>query len=196
MGGRPLLEYSLDLLSHARCSPIVLVVPERSMVEARALFGTREGLVFAVGGETRQDSVASGLEEVSTEVVVVHDGARPFADVELVRRVVAALSDADGAIAAMPSDETLKRVEGDMISGTVDRSHLWRAQTPQAFRTQVLREAHAKARAEGYVDTDDAALLERYGGTVRIVQGARSNIKLTYPEDFALAEAILRGGLR
>lgn len=184
------------MLAHAGCSPIVVVVPERFMDEARALFGNREGIVFTVGGETRQDSVASGLEEISTDVVVVHDGARPFIDVALVREVVAALEGSDGAIAAMPADETLKRVEGTAIADTVDRAGLWRAQTPQAFRAQVLRDAHEKARADGFIATDDAALLERYGGTVTVVQGQRSNIKLTYPEDFALAEAILRGGLR
>jgi 2-C-methyl-D-erythritol 4-phosphate cytidylyltransferase len=172
------------------------VVPDRFMDEAQALFGARERLVFAVGGETRQDSVASGLDEIETEVVVVHDGARPFAGSELVTTVIAAVGDLDGAIAAMPADETLKRVEDLEIVGTVDRSDLWRAQTPQAFRTDVLRKAHEKARSEGYIATDDAALLERYGGTVCVVQGPRSNIKLTYPEDFALAEAILRGGLR
>lgn len=166
------------------------------MEEAQALFGGREGVVFATGGETRQDSVSSGLEELSTEAVVVHDGARPFAAASLVREVIAALEDHDGAIAAMPADETLKKVVDGHIETTVDRTGLWRAQTPQAFKTDVLRSAHARARDDGFIGTDDASLIERYGGTVAIVQGPRSNIKLTYPEDFALAEAILRGGLR
>ncbi len=126
----------------------------------------------------------------------MHDGARPFATAELIIKVVDALTDHDGAIAAMPADETLKRVDGDQIVETVDRASLWRAQTPQAFRSEVLRAAHQKAAAEGFIATDDAALLENYGGTVCVIQGTRSNIKLTYPEDFALAEAILRGGFR
>lgn len=184
------------MLVHAGCAPIVLVVPQPFMAEAKALFGSRDGLVFAVGGETRQDSVARGLDEIATETVVVHDGARPFATSELVAKLLGALAEHDGAIAAMPVDETLKKVDGDRIVETVDRSSVWRAQTPQAFRSDVLRRAHARAAGEGFIGTDDAALLERYGGTVCVVQGVRSNIKLTYPEDFALAEAILRGGLR
>ncbi|MFP5297404.1 MAG: 2-C-methyl-D-erythritol 4-phosphate cytidylyltransferase [Actinomycetota bacterium] len=196
LGGRPLLEYCLDELSRAGCDPIVLVVPERFMSEARVLFGARANIVFATGGETRQDSVASGLEEVSTDLVVVHDGARPFATADLVRSVIEAVGDHDGAIAAMPVDETLKRVDGTSIVETVDRSHLWRAHTPQVFKSDALRSAHEKARQEGFIGTDDASLLERYGGTMAVVPSPRSNIKLTYPEDFALAEAILRGGLR
>ncbi len=196
MAGRPLIEWSLDVLLDAGCSPVVLVVPERNLDEARALFGQRESLVITAGGETRQDSVASGLEEVSSDVVVVHDGARPFISVGLVQAVIEAATEADGAIAAMPLDETLKRSVGDRIEATVDREDMWRAQTPQAFRTEVLREAHEKARAEGFIGTDDASLVERYGGTVKLVNGGRSNIKVTYPEDFALAEALVRGGLR
>lgn len=174
----------------------MLVVPDRFMDEARVLFGGRPDLVFAVGGETRQDSVASGLDEISSDLVVVHDGARPFASADLVRSVIQAVGDNDGAIAAMPSDETLKRVEDGSIVETVDRSHLWRAHTPQVFKTDVLRSAHEQARSERFIGTDDASLLERYGGAVSVVASPRSNIKLTYPEDFALAEAILRGGLR
>lgn len=196
MAGRPLLEWSLDVLFDAGCIPVVLVVPERNLDEARALFGQRESLVITTGGETRQDSVASGLEEVSSEIVVVHDGARPFITVSLVHAVVKAATEADGAIAAMPLDETLKRSVRDRIEDTVDREDMWRAQTPQAFQTQVLREAHEKARTEGFIGTDDASLVERYGGTVKLVNGGRSNIKITYPEDFALAEALVRGGLR
>lgn len=166
------------------------------MDEARALFANRDDLVLAVGGETRQDSVASGLEEISTDLVVVHDGARPFATADLVRSVIEAVGENDGAIAAMPGDETLKRVSDGTIVETVDRSSLWRAHTPQVFKSDVLRSAHEKARTEGFIGTDDASLLERYGGRVTVVPSPRSNIKLTYPEDFALAEAILRGGLR
>jgi 2-C-methyl-D-erythritol 4-phosphate cytidylyltransferase len=191
-----LIEWSLDVLFASGCSPVVLVVPERNIDEASALFDQRESLVITIGGETRQDSVASGLEEVSADIVVVHDGARPFITVGLIHAVIEAATEADGAIAAMPLDETLKRCVGDKVEDTVDREGMWRAQTPQAFRTDVLREAHEKARAEGFIGTDDASLVERYGGTVKLVNGGRSNIKITYPEDFALAEALVRGGLR
>jgi 2-C-methyl-D-erythritol 4-phosphate cytidylyltransferase len=124
---------------------------------------------------------------------VVHDAARPFATPELVRATLAALDDADGAIAAIPMDETLKRLTDDKIMETLDRTELWRAQTPQAFKTDVLRIAHERAVVDGLSATDDAALVEHYGGRVKIVQGSPDNLKLTFPSHFALAEAILGG---
>jgi 2-C-methyl-D-erythritol 4-phosphate cytidylyltransferase len=160
------------------------------MTEARALIDDRS-LVVA-GGETRQESVYKALEHVATEVVVVHDAARPLVTSALVNAVVAAISEAEGAVAALPVAETLKRVSGGRIDATVDRSNLWVAQTPQAFRTEVLRAAHEEARAGDLSATDDAQLVEQLGGTVVVVEGARSNLKLTRPDDFELAEALLR----
>lgn len=196
LGGRPLIEHCVEALARAGCAPVVLVVPDGSLGDTRAMFAGRNDITFVAGGPTRQDSVAEGLRHVETEIVVVHDGARPFASPELVQAVIEAVGDHDGAIAAMPLDETLKSVESGAITATVDRSNLWRAHTPQAFKTSALRDAHARARDEGFVGTDDASLIERYGGRVTVVPSPRSNIKLTYPEDFALAEAILRGGWR
>ena len=148
-------------------------------------------MVLVSGGETRQASVVSGLDEVSSETVVIHDGARPLVTDDLVQKVLAPLEHSDAAIVGVPMDETLKRAEDDRVIDTVDRSSLWRVQTPQAFRTAVLRAAHERARADGFVGTDDAALVERDGGSVVLVQGSRLNVKVTYPEDFTLVEALL-----
>lgn len=178
------------MLSRAGCSPIVVVVPEDSFDIARSTLG--EGIVLASGGATRRDSIRNGLMLVESQRVVVHDSARPFATVEMVAGVLERLTDFDGAICAMPVTETLKRAEGDVVFDTVDRARLYRAQTPQAFRTKLLKHAHQVALDEGFDPTDDAQLIERCGGRIGLVQGSASNIKITYSEDFDLAEAMAR----
>ena len=161
------------------------------MDEARALVGAN-ALVVA-GGATRQASVYAGLQHVASTYVVVHDAARPLASSALVETVVAAAGRADGAVAALPVDETLKRVVEGRVDTTIARSGLWVSQTPQAFATDILRAAHEKARTGGAGDaTDDAQLVEELGGTIVIVEGERSNLKLTLPADFAVAEALLK----
>lgn len=190
VAGRPLVVWSIEALTAAGCSPIVVVVPEDHLSEAESLLGSLE-VVIAPGGATRQASVASGLDEISAEVVVIHDGARPLVTPELVQETLARLDRYDAAIVGMPMDETLKVADGEKVGATVDRSSLWRVQTPQAFRTDALRRAHDRAAADGFVGTDDAQLIERDGGSVALVRGSRLNIKVTYAEDFLLAEALL-----
>ena len=173
----------------------MLVVP--SGWEERALSALPPGIPAEViaGGEARQDSVGNGLERVTTERVVVHDAARPMASADLVRALISELEVADAVLAAVPVDETLKHVEEGRVLRTVDRSNMWRSQTPAAFRTDALKEAHRRAAEEGFVGTDESQLVERYGGRVRVVRGSRANVKVTFPEDFALAEAMLKAGL-
>ncbi|MCX8059915.1 MAG: 2-C-methyl-D-erythritol 4-phosphate cytidylyltransferase, partial [Aquificaceae bacterium] len=125
------------------------------------------------------------------EVVVVHDCARPFASTELFLKV-AELGTYEGKVCAVPVRDTVKRVAEGMVVETVDRRGLWLSQTPQAFRKSVLLECHFRARQEGFLATDDAQLLERYGYKVAVVEGEPSNIKITYPEDLLLAESIGR----
>jgi 2-C-methyl-D-erythritol 4-phosphate cytidylyltransferase len=142
------------------------------------------------GGETRAASVRAGLAAVPADVdaVLVHDAVRPLATPELSARVLAAVAGgADGAVPGVPVVDTLKRVQGDRVETTVDRAELVAVQTPQAFRADVLRRAHA---GEGDA-TDDAALVEAVGGTVVVVAGERDNLKVTWPEDLAVAEALL-----
>jgi 2-C-methyl-D-erythritol 4-phosphate cytidylyltransferase len=182
--------WSLDVLLSAPCSPVIVAVPPALLDEGSASVDHPEVEVVA-GGATRQASVSLALERVHTDTVVVHDAARPLAEPELIRRTVAALADADAAIAAVRVDETLKAVEGGRVVATVDREMLWRAQTPQAFRVDALRSAHALAQTEGDLATDDAMLIEKAGGSVVIVEGSTTNLKVTTPEDLLVAEALL-----
>jgi 2-C-methyl-D-erythritol 4-phosphate cytidylyltransferase len=149
--------------------------------------------VVVGGGDTRQQSVANGFAHVTADAVVVHDAARPLVTPGLVERVVAALEEADGAIAALPVGETVKRAEAGYVTTTIDRTSLWLAQTPQVFRTEVLAAAHDRASAEGFQSTDDAQLVERYGGRVAVVESSPANLKITHADDFLVAEAVLAG---
>lgn len=169
----------------------MVVVPEE-WVERAPASGAAPDVRFTVGGLERQDSVANGLDLVVSDRVVVHDAARPFLEPELVLQVLSALDGADAALAAVPVDETLKLVEDGAVVHTVDRRGLWRAQTPAAFETARLRDAMERARVDGFVGTDGTQLIERYGGRVAVVPGARSNLKITFSEDFEVAEAMMR----
>lgn len=147
------------------------------------------------GGVRRRDSVASGLAMIPGEVehVLVHDAARPLLSADLVARVLAALAGgADAVVPAVPVRDTLKTVVGSVVVGTVDRSHMMMIQTPQGFRVEVLRAAHAASDDDM---TDDAALVEAIGGSVVTVTGDPRNIKVTYPEDLEVVRRLL-GDLR
>jgi 2-C-methyl-D-erythritol 4-phosphate cytidylyltransferase len=144
----------------------------------------------AEGGATRSESVRSGLARIpdSAQVVLVHDAARPLASRALFDAVIAAVRDgADAAVPSIPVADTLKRVEGDLVVGTVDREQLVAVQTPQAFRASVLRAVHA----QGGEATDDAALVEASGGHVVVVPGDPRNLKITDPDDLVIAAALL-----
>jgi 2-C-methyl-D-erythritol 4-phosphate cytidylyltransferase len=185
-----MLAWSYDVLKSAGCDPVVVVVPDAASDSARTALGNDALLI--VGGSTRTESVRIGLSLVESEWVVVHDGVRPLVTVDLINSVVDALLDADGAIAAVPIDETIKQAKDRDVLATVDRKDLWAAQTPQAFRTAVLRSAHDRAGRDGVAVTDDAQLVEQYGGRVVLVAGDRTNLKVTWPADFDVAEALLK----
>ncbi|MGH9157051.1 MAG: 2-C-methyl-D-erythritol 4-phosphate cytidylyltransferase [Acidimicrobiales bacterium] len=168
---------------------VVLVVPPGGVPEVD---GDHPSPVDAVveGAATRSGSVRAGLAAVpdGADVVVVHDAARPLAAVEHFEAVVAAVqAGADGAVCAVPMSDTVKRVAGGVVVETLDRTALWAAQTPQAFRGEVLRRAHDAAGEA----TDDAALVEAAGGRVVVVPGSPRNIKLTSRSDLVVAEALL-----
>ncbi|MBI4728294.1 MAG: 2-C-methyl-D-erythritol 4-phosphate cytidylyltransferase [Acidobacteria bacterium] len=194
VAGVPMLERVLDVVSRVALDGIVVVVPAGWEESARASVGRRFArAVVVAGGASRRESVRLGLGAVAedAEAVVVHDASRPLVSPDLIERALAALAGASGAVCAVPVVDTLKRVEGDRIAGTVPREWLWRAQTPQAFRAAALREAHARAAAEGIEATDDSALVERCGEPVVVVQGEERNMKITTAADLALAEALL-----
>lgn len=195
LGGRAVFEWSVEAAREVS-EGIVLVVPGSSASSLTAKMKERrdargEGAVESVvsGGSSRSMSVRLGLEEVpeAAEVIVVHDGARPFASPALFKTVVeSVLGGAEGAVPVRPVDETLKRVEEDKVIETVDRAGLVSVQTPQAFRADLLRRAHLT----GADSTDDSALVEALGATVVVVPGEVGNVKLTTPADMELAKRL------
>ncbi len=187
LGGRRVVDWAVSA-ARAACEGVVLVLPEEQVGRV-ALDGQPD--VVVAGGATRSASVRAGLAEVpeGVEAVIVHDAARPLAHPGLFEAVLNALADgADGAVAAVPVADTLKRVGPDgRVLETVDRRGLWAVQTPQAFRLGVLAAAHV-GEPEA---TDDAGLVEAAGGRVVVVVGDRRNLKVTDPADLDLLEALV-----
>ncbi|AFY32256.1 2-C-methyl-D-erythritol 4-phosphate cytidylyltransferase [Calothrix sp. PCC 7507] len=147
------------------------------------------------GGSTRQESVYNGLQALpaATEQVLIHDGARCLATPELLNSCAQAIHHCSGLIAAVPVKDTIKVVdENGVIQSTPDRRQLWAAQTPQGFDVNLLKQCHAEGVRQGWEVTDDAALFEKCGIEVQIVQGEETNLKVTTPQDLAIAEFILR----
>lgn len=194
LGGRPLLAYTLaPFQACPRVGRIVLVLAAENQERGRQLvaeYGFQKVSAICSGGPRRQDSVRLGLSALGeTEWVLVHDGARLLLSVELIEQVLAAAHQTGAALPALPLVDTVKEADkhGSVLR-TLDRSGLWAAQTPQAFRYDLLRRAHDQITADA---TDDAALVEALGITVSLVPGSPLNIKVTTAEDLRLVEAIL-----
>jgi 2-C-methyl-D-erythritol 4-phosphate cytidylyltransferase/2-C-methyl-D-erythritol 2,4-cyclodiphosphate synthase len=189
LGGRPMVRWSVEgLLAAGALELAVVVALDRLEQTAEALAGLGKWRAVA-GGPTRAASVEAGLAALcapSQQPVLVHDAARPFVTPVHVAALLATLDSADGAVPALPVADTLKRGDG-VIHATIGREGLWRAQTPQAFRLGPLREAYA-AWPASEEPTDDAAVMERTGGRVALTPGDPMLMKLTYPEDFVMAE--------
>ena len=191
LGGRPILRWSTEAFLAAGAREIVVVTAADRVAEADVVLSGLPRWCAVPGGAQRADSVQAGLAALSgdeDEPVLVHDAARPLVTPEHVRAVLAALKGADGAILALPVADTLKR-GGPSIEATVPRDGLWRALTPQAFRKAPLLAAYAAWPGDAE-PTDDAAIVERAGGRVALVPGDPLLMKLTYPEDFAMAERL------
>ncbi len=199
LSGVPLLIHALRVLESSRTiTEIVVVVPEDAVTSCRdellPQFAFSKVSKVTAGGARRQDSVRNGLQAVDerTTIVVVHDAVRPFVTGAMVEQVVDGARTHGAAIAAIPLHDTVKRAAPDgMIETTLDRQRLWSAQTPQAFKVELLREAHRSSRQSGVEATDDAFLVEQIGHHVAIVHGSPDNIKVTRPEDLVMGEAIL-----
>ena len=191
LGGRPLVRWSVEgLLSAGAHEVIVVVARDRLAAVDEALAGL-QGWAAVTGGKTRADSVQAGLAALTcgrNQPVLVHDAARPFVTRAHVDRLLSALELADGAVPALPVPDTLKRGES-LVDETVNREGLWRAQTPQAFRFGRLKAAYRRWPANEE-PTDDASVMERAGGAVAMAQGDPMLMKLTYPEDFLMAEQL------
>jgi 2-C-methyl-D-erythritol 4-phosphate cytidylyltransferase len=196
VAGKPMLLHSVqEFQRRADVAMVVCVLPKRYVGDPPPwLFqADLDRLLISVGGRERGDSVYFGLEDLPPEVrvVLVHDAARPLVDAGTIDRVVQAAREGRGALAALPVVDTLKEVDDDgRVVRTVERSRLWRAQTPQGFPRDMIEHAHRVARAERVSATDDAALCERLGLPVAVVQGSERLLKVTRDADFALAEAL------
>ncbi len=202
VAGKPMLLHSLQTFQKIlEVAMVVCVMPRQFAGDPPPwLFQSDpDRLLISVGGNTRAESVANGLEDLPAEctTVLIHDAARPLASEAMIRRVIAEAKKGHGAIAALPVVDTLKRVDADgRIVETVSREGLWRAQTPQGFPREIIERAHREAKAGGWhaSATDDAALCERLGIPVHVVRGSEAAMKVTDEADFARAE--LLAGLR
>lgn len=196
LNGRPIILHTLDVFAADRdCSKVIAVIQPkeekifREMTAGRPLAGK---LAFVYGGKERQHSVYNGLKAASNEIVLVHDGARPFIRRPVIKQLVNEAARSGAAIAAVPVKDTIKKAVGREVVETIDRSSLWQVQTPQAFRLSILQEAHKWAESEGYLGTDEASLVEKMGNIpVNIIESDYDNIKITTPEDLYFARSIL-----
>ena len=197
--GKPLLAWTLLAAEAARDVSWIgimgQVADQADFKDILAQMSLSKPVQLIPGGETRQESVYNGLQALPAEAerVLIHDGARCLATPQLLDRCATVLLDCPGLIAAVPVKDTIKVVnETGIIQDTPDRRQLWAAQTPQGFDVLLLKQCHEQGRSLGWEVTDDAALFERCGLPVRIVEGEETNLKVTTPVDLAIAEFILR----
>lgn len=199
LAGIPLLTRTLQALrASGRVDHLILVIPPgheaRCRTEILDPFGLHADAVVP-GGADRQASVFAGLSRIpeGTDLVLVHDGARPFITAEVIQAAVSAAALVGAAVVAVPVTDTIKVADPDgTVKETPERGRLWAAQTPQVFRPALLRDAHRQALQDGFRSTDDSALVERLGHPVRLVPGSPENLKITTTADLALADHILQ----
>jgi 2-C-methyl-D-erythritol 4-phosphate cytidylyltransferase len=196
VAGKPMLLHSIQSFqARTDVAMVVCVLPREYVGDPPPWIfqSDADRLLLSVGGRERSESVANGLEDLPSEceVVVIHDAARPLVTSETIGRVIDEARQGNGAVAALPVVDTLKRVDssGNVIE-TVDRFGLWRAQTPQAFPRKIIERAHREAREADRIATDDAALCEQIGLPVVVVRGSERAQKITEENDFALLEAL------
>ena len=203
LAGKPIMRHTLEVFcASSLIHSIYLVVPSSDAdlcaKEIVRPLKSRKTISVVAGGDKRQDSVFNGLKAVGegTELAVIHDGVRPFLSQQLLSRCVLGAQDHGACIAALPASETLKSGDGSgCVLGTMDRRHVYSAQTPQVFSFKQILYAHERAYSDGFYGTDDAMLMERLGMKVKIVLGSPFNIKITTPEDLRLSEAIISSGV-
>ncbi len=202
LGNKPLILWVLGtFLDVPDLDEIVVVVHHEDRSRCKDLFSER-GIEARIvtGGKERQDSVYEGLKALEDpgDIIIVHDGARPFVTLDLIHSVVGrAARDSTGAIAALPVKETVKRVVNGKVVETLQRKLIWSIQTPQAFPAEMLMRAYEQAMKDGYYSTDDAALCERLGYPVEVVEGSPDNIKVTTLDDLRQARLIMKArGIR
>lgn len=199
LAGRPVLAHTVAVFhDHPRIDRIYLVSPAEELAYCRAeivdRFGFTRVAAILAGGAERQESVHNGLcgcAAQDDDLVVIHDGARPFIDAAAISASLDAAARSGACAVGVPVKDTIKRVVDGVIVATPERRELWQVQTPQTFRFGLIRTAHERARSEGFCGTDDAVLVERLGHPVTMVAGSYRNFKITTPEDLIIARALL-----
>lgn len=196
LGGREILARTLEVFETCAAVHEVWVIASadqqvycRQEIVEHYGFGKVRGVV--TGGDERQVSVWRGLQQLAPEVdlVIIHDGVRPFVNHTMIEDALAGAAQHGAAVAAVPLKDTIKRVSSQgRVEATMPREHLWRVQTPQAFRRQLLQQAFEHAWLQQLIATDEAGLIEAYGHPVQVVQGSEQNIKITTPDDLAMCE--------
>ncbi|MCM8783644.1 MAG: 2-C-methyl-D-erythritol 4-phosphate cytidylyltransferase [Candidatus Omnitrophica bacterium] len=199
LDNKPIIYYTLKSLEEIEeIGEIILVVSGRSFMYAKDEFLKKIRFTkvkkVVKGGPTRTDSVWNGLKEIdkTADLILVHDGARPFINKILLKKVIEAGARFGAAVLGVPINATIKKVKSGSVVETVSREYIWETQTPQVFRKDLIVSCYQQAINEGFKPTDDAQVLEHYGKKVKIVEGSILNIKITTPEDLFLAKAILK----
>lgn len=198
IGEKTILEHTISrFLGLDGLEQVIIATSEpyidQTLESVRSLAGARIEVCCVAGGDERQHSIYNALQQVGAcELVIIHDAVRPFVTSEQIERCCRKASAEGAAIVGVPAKDTIKKIDEQLrIRETPDRRHLWQAQTPQVFAKDLIMRAYRKAMEEGYVGTDDASLVERLGEPVVMVEGERSNFKITYPLDLKLAKLLL-----
>lgn len=195
--GQPVIVHTIKkFLGDRSCNQIVLVVNELEIETMKQILGQAQiidsRIEIVKGGAERQYSVYNGLQVVREDVVIVHDGARPFVTNEMIEQCYKLAKSGHPSIVAVPVKDTMKRVINGVVVDTPNRDEMYSVQTPQASPTSLLKKAHEAAKVASFLGTDEASLIEKYTTTsVHVVKGAYTNIKLTTPEDLLMAEQLL-----
>jgi len=198
---KPVLSYTLDQFENSEIiDEIVLVVHPKDLKciedEIVKRYDYKKMSTIVLGGLTRQESVYLGLKSIKKKdgIACIHDGARPLVENWMIEKTIKMIDSCDGAIMAVPVIETIKKVflQDFMIEKTVNRDEYWIVQTPQTFKLEYIRELYQKAQEEGIKTTDDASIVEHYGGNVKIIKSTRENIKITTSIDLLLAEILIK----
>jgi 2-C-methyl-D-erythritol 4-phosphate cytidylyltransferase len=197
LGGKPVVIWALETLESVdEIKGIIPVLRKEDMERGPDVFG-RYNLskinMIAPGGKERQDSVYNGLKyiEDKNSLVLIHDGVRPFIEKDLIEKLIKELQSFDGVVLGVPIKDTIKEAEEGIIKKTLRRDSLWAIQTPQIFPYANISTAYERAIKEDFYSTDDASLIERYGGKIKVIMGSYRNIKITTPEDLIFAEYLL-----
>ena len=201
--GKPILAYTIEKFEQCKfIEKIYLIVnqEERDFCSKDIILKYNFSKVQELieGGETRQDSVYNGLKVLGpdTDIVVIHDGVRPLVEKTIIQESIEAAQEYGAAIAAIPLKETVKKSRKDFfINETLNREEIWRAQTPQTFKYDIILSAYHQSYKDKFFATDDATIVERYGHKVKMIIGSEGNIKITTPFDIIIAENFLKRGV-